>query len=150
MFIKKKTSKLRISKNDLFMNQKGHILQKGWSIAPNESSTVRAWSTCWILTLILVITLCCTEKPLCDLQSLQLSCSSQYYLTKTCLNKTWKKVKIAKKNTNFLKYLLEKLWIFGDYCLSLFILKILLSASGLIWSHNQNHIIYAIKRVSSG
>ena len=29
MFIKKKTSKLRISKNDLFMNQKRHISQKG-------------------------------------------------------------------------------------------------------------------------
>ena len=28
MFINKKTSKLRVSKNDLFMNQKGHILQK--------------------------------------------------------------------------------------------------------------------------
>ena len=38
MFIKKKTSKLRISKNDLFINQKGHILQKGGSIAPNDPS----------------------------------------------------------------------------------------------------------------
>ena len=38
MFIKKKTSKLRISKNDLFMNQKGLILEKGGSIAPNNPS----------------------------------------------------------------------------------------------------------------
>ena len=43
IFIKKKTSKLRISNNDLFMNQKGHILQKEGSIAPNDPPTVRAW-----------------------------------------------------------------------------------------------------------
>ena len=36
MLIKKKMSKLRISKNDLFMNQKEHILQKGGSIAPKN------------------------------------------------------------------------------------------------------------------
>ena len=35
MFIKKKSSKLRTSKNDLFMNQKRHILQKGGLITPN-------------------------------------------------------------------------------------------------------------------
>ena len=35
MFIKKKTCKLRISKNGLFMNQKKHILKKGGSVAPN-------------------------------------------------------------------------------------------------------------------
>ena len=35
---KKKMSKLRISKNDLFTNQKGHILQKGGSIAPNNTT----------------------------------------------------------------------------------------------------------------
>ena len=40
--IKRKTSKLRISKNDLFMNHKGHILQKGGLIAPNDPPTVRA------------------------------------------------------------------------------------------------------------
>ena len=34
MFIKKKTSKLRISKNDLFMNQ------KGGSIAPNDHPVI--------------------------------------------------------------------------------------------------------------
>ena len=51
MFIKKKTSKLRISKNDLFMNQKRHISQKGGSIAPNDPPRyghVIKSQNCWL------------------------------------------------------------------------------------------------------
>ena len=57
MFIKK-TSKLRISKNDLFMNQKGHILQKVGSIAPNDSPHDTGMSShlpLWELALFLIV-----------------------------------------------------------------------------------------------